>query len=239
LLERAFQGVKAASLLPRNEFLLVGAGRAKPTLRLTLHWKHIGESYAAMTTPASPSPALPKIRTISPTELHHALLGGACLIDVREPIEFEESHVEGAKLVPLGEFSGRLAEIPRDRPVVVMCRGGKRGASALGILQAAGYSQTANLEGGLLAWQDANLPLTVQKRRGLPLMQQVQITIGLGVLSGVVLSRMVDANWIFLSAFFGAGLVFAGSTGWCGLAILLSKMPWNRPSATSGKSCCS
>ena len=59
-------------------------------------------------------------------------------------------------------------------------------------------------------------------------MQQVQITIGLGVLTGVILSRTVHPDWVFLSAFFGAGLVFAGSTGWCGLAILMSKMPWNR-----------
>jgi len=60
------------------------------------------------------------------------------------------------------------------------------------------------------------------------------------MLTGVILSLTVNQNWVFLSAFFGAGLVFAGSTGWCGLAILLSKMPWNRVAslpASEGKSC--
>jgi hypothetical protein len=66
-------------------------------------------------------------------------------------------------------------------------------------------------------------------------MQQVQLTIGLGVLTGAILALTVNPNWVFLCAFFGAGLTFAGSTGWCGLAILLSKMPWNR---VAGASCC-
>ena len=65
-------------------------------------------------------------------------------------------------------------------------------------------------------------------------MRQVQLTIRTGVLTGAILALTVNPNRVFLCAFFGAGLTFAGSTGWCGLAILLSKMPWNR---ISGKSC--
>jgi hypothetical protein len=66
-------------------------------------------------------------------------------------------------------------------------------------------------------------------------MQQVQLTIGLGELTGAILALTVHPNWVFLCAFFGAGLTMAGSTGWCGLAILMSKMPWNR---VAGQSCC-
>ena len=65
-------------------------------------------------------------------------------------------------------------------------------------------------------------------------MQQVQLTIGLGVLTGAILALTVNPNWVFLCAFFGAGLTMAGSTGWCGLAILMSKMPWNR---VAGQTC--
>jgi len=55
--------------------------------------------------------------------------------------------------------------------------------------------------------------------------------IGFGVLAGVVLSKAVHPQFIYLSAFFGAGLLFAGLSGWCGLAILMSKMPWNKAGA--------
>ena len=54
-------------------------------------------------------------------------------------------------------------------------------------------------------------------------------------LTGAILALTVHPNWVFLCAFFGAGLTMAGSTGWCGLAILMSKMPWNR---VAGQSCC-
>jgi hypothetical protein len=65
-------------------------------------------------------------------------------------------------------------------------------------------------------------------------MQQVQLAIGTGVLSGAVLALTVHPSWVFLCAFFGGGLTMAGATGWCGLAILMSKMPWNR---VKGKHC--
>ena len=122
---------------------------------------------------------------------------------------------------------------------VVHCRSGKRGEQALATLQSLGFTQLQNLEGGILAWKAAGLPVQNARRRGLPLMQQVQLTIGLGVLTGVVLSRVLHPDWIYLSAFFGAGLVFAGSTGWCGLAILMSKMPWNRVAHGCANGTCS
>jgi len=71
-------------------------------------------------------------------------------------------------------------------------------------------------------------------KKAIPLMQQVQLAIGLGVLTGAILALTVNPYWVLLCAFFGAGLTMAGSTGWCGLAILMSKMPWNR---VAGQSC--
>ncbi len=165
---------------------------------------------------------------ITPVELKSLLANGnCCLVDVREPVEHSEAHVAGARLIPLGQLEQRVAEIDRTCPVVVMCQGGKRGAEAQAKLAKLGLTDVRNLDGGILAWQSAGLPVTESARKVLPLMRQVQLTIGLGVLTGVVLSKLVDPNFIYLSAFFGAGLVFAGSTGWCGLAILMSKMPWN------------
>ncbi len=137
-------------------------------------------------------------------------------------------------LIPLSELAARYHEISDSNPLVVMCPSGKRGGEAVNKLQALGISGGRNLEGGILAWKVAGLPVATRGRRVFPRMQQVQLTIGIGVLTGVILSKTVNPNWACLSAFFGAGLIFAGSTGWCGLAILMSKMPWNRVSCTLG-----
>lgn len=173
--------------------------------------------------------------TIQPRELQPLLSGECCLIDVREPVEHAEMRIPAAKLIPLGQLEQRVQEIDRGLPVIVMCRGGKRGAEAMNKLKALGITQVRNLEGGILGWKEAGLPVVTSGKKGLPLMQQVQLTIGLGVLTGAILALTVHPNWVFLCAFFGAGLTMAGSTGWCGLAILMSKMPWNR---VPGQSSC-
>lgn len=172
--------------------------------------------------------------SISPHELKNLLPSGCCLIDVREPVEHREERIAGAKSIPLDQLEKRSGEIDRNSRVVVMCRGGKRGEEALKKLCTMGITDVCNLEGGILAWKSAGLEVATSGRKGLPLMQQVQVTIGLGVLTGAVLALSVHPYWVLLCAFFGAGMVMAGITGWCGLAIALSKMPWNR---VAGKSC--
>jgi rhodanese-related sulfurtransferase len=174
-------------------------------------------------------------QSILPAELKSLLSTGCCLVDVREPVEYAEEHITGAKLIPLGQLERRKSEIDRSQPLVFMCRSGKRGGEALKKLQALGFTSVRNLEGGILAWKAAGLPVGTSGKKVLPLMQQVQLTIGLGVLTGAILSVTVNPNWVFLCAFFGAGLTMAGSTGWCGLAILMSKMPWNR---VASQTCC-
>lgn len=172
---------------------------------------------------------------ITPEALQGLLDTGCQLIDVREPVEHAEAHISQAKLIPLGEIERRSGEIDRSQPVVIMCRSGKRGSQAVAKLEALGFTGLRNLDGGILAWQGAGLPVARAEKKVFPLMQQVQIVIGTMVLAGVILSRTVHPDFIWLSAFFGAGLVFAGTTGWCGLAILMSKMPWNR---VPGQQCC-
>lgn len=174
--------------------------------------------------------------TITPHDLKSRLDRGECyLVDVREPVEHAEEHIAGARLIPLGELEKQINELPADEPLIVMCRSGKRGGQAMEKLRSQGFTNVQNLEGGILAWKEAGHPVGRAEKKVFPLMQQVQLVIGLGVLTGVVLSLTVHPNWVFLSAFFGAGLIFAGSTGWCGMAILMSKMPWNR---INGQSLC-
>jgi rhodanese-related sulfurtransferase len=96
-------------------------------------------------------------------------------------------------------------------------------------LRQLGHSEPlVDLEGGLPSWQRTGLPLHVSKGAPLPLMRQVQIAAGSLVLLGLALSQTVAPAWILLSWGVGAGLVFAGVSGFCGMARLLAVMPWNR-----------
>ena len=80
-------------------------------------------------------------------------------MDVREPNEYQEVHAQGAALLPLSEFESRFSELPRDRPIVMICRSGARSARAGEYLLGQGYSDVTNLAGGTLAWNEAGLPV--------------------------------------------------------------------------------
>lgn len=147
-----------------------------------------------------------------------------------------------ARLLPLDELPRRLGEIDRTRPVVVVCRTGKRSAQARETLQSAGFAQVSDLAGGLTAWQEAGLPLEKAERVPWSLERQVRVVAGSLVLLGVALGLLVHPAFFGLSAFVGAGLVFAGVTDWCGMGLLLARMPWNRrpqDAGTNGAASCS
>ncbi|QDU18721.1 rhodanese-like domain-containing protein [Urbifossiella limnaea] len=161
------------------------------------------------------------------------------LIDVRTPVEFREVHVPFARNVPLDRLdpaavrAGRAAQ-PKE-PLYVICRSGGRGRQACEKLLAAGLV-VCNVEGGTQAWADAGLPV-VRGKKAVSLEQQVRVAAGLLVLLGAALGWLVHPGFVGLSAFVGAGLVFAGVTGACGMGLLLARMPWNRvtdPAATGG-----
>lgn len=167
---------------------------------------------------------------LAPAELRESIESGEprALIDVRQYPEFAAGHLRGARLLPLDELPKRLHEIDQDRPVVLMCRSGKRSAQARSILAGAGFAQVSELEGGVQAWQQAGLPLEAAERAPWSLERQVRVVAGSLVLLGVILGFNVHPGFFGLSAFVGAGLVFAGLTDWCGMGLLLAKMPWNR-----------
>lgn len=77
---------------------------------------------------------------------------GAAILDVREPWEFEQARIEGAVLIPLKSLSGRVAEVPTDRPVVVNCHHGGRSMQAVNFLRQQGLNNVTNLEGGIDRW---------------------------------------------------------------------------------------
>jgi rhodanese-related sulfurtransferase len=150
------------------------------------------------------------------------------VIDVREPVEYASGHIAGSLNVPLARLAE--AELPTG-PLVLVCQSGNRSARGVQLLREQGHPlPVGDLAGGLPSWQQAGLPLRKLRNAPLPLMRQVQITAGSLVLLGLILSHMVAPAWILLTWFVGAGLVFAGVSGFCGMARLLALMPWNRVS---------
>lgn len=118
--------------------------------------------------------------------------------------------------------------MPRPGPVIFHCRSGNRTSAYAEHLREAAQCEAYLLEGGLDAWRKAGLPFAEDRRQPLELMRQVQIAAGSLVLAGVLLGLTAAPGFLGLSAFVGLGLIFAGTTGWCGMARLLAAMPWNR-----------
>ena len=181
------------------------------------------------------------VATISPRQL--AERRGAKpldLIDVRTPVEFREVHVEVARNVPLDRLDPAAVMQARtgaaDEPLYVICRSGSRGRQACDRFLAAGFTNVVNVEGGTLACVEAGLPV-VRGQKAISLERQVRIAAGSLVLLGVLLGWLVHPAFLGLSAFVGAGLVFAGITDTCGMGMLLARMPWNQ-CRDDTKSCC-
>lgn len=161
------------------------------------------------------------------------------LIDVRTPVEYREVHVAVARNVPLDQLDpGKLMEARNGSaqdPLYVICRSGGRGQQACEKFVKAGFTNVVNIEGGTLACVESGLPV-VRGQKAMSLERQVRIAAGSLVLLGVGLS-FIHPAFIGLSAFVGAGLVFAGITDTCGMGMILARMPWNQCKAEA-KSCC-
>jgi len=170
---------------------------------------------------------------ITPAELQRLLATepNLSLLDVRTPVEFAEVHVPRARNVPLDELDPRLLQVQKDKPVYLLCRGGQRARKAAEKLAKEGFARPVVVEGGTLAWIEAKLPVMRGATKIISLERQVRIAAGSLVLAGVLLGWFVHPGFYGLSAFVGAGLVFAGITDFCGMGLLLAKMPWNKRAA--------
>jgi rhodanese-related sulfurtransferase len=170
----------------------------------------------------------PQLIPLKPAEVAERIAKrGATLIDIREPDEFRRRHVPGALSRPLSAFEAGLKVEPAQE-VIFTCRSGMRTAANCERLANSVGGPALVLEGGVDAWAAAGLPIAEDKKQPIEIMRQVQIAAGGLVLAGVVLGLLVHPAFLGLSAFVGAGLAFAGLTGFCGMAKLLALAPWNR-----------
>lgn len=152
--------------------------------------------------------------------------GLAVIVDIREADEFARSHIRGSRSLPISKGTG--VEDIGGKSVIFTCRSGARTAAHCGRLAESLEADAYMIDGGLDAWRKAGLPVEIDRGAPLELMRQVQIAAGSLVLIGVILGWFVAPAFFALAAFVGAGLTFAGATGFCGMARLLASMPWNR-----------
>lgn len=154
------------------------------------------------------------------------------LVDVRTPAEFESVRIPGAVNLPLSELSAHAERVARDasEQVVLVCQTGPRAEQAQNKLAAAGLSDTVVMAGGMNAWTATDAP-AVRGRERWALERQVRLVAG----SLVLVSALAGLAWtpaLFVAAFVGAGLTFAGLTNTCGMAHLLAKLPYNQPAGS-------
>ncbi|MCC6404688.1 MAG: rhodanese-like domain-containing protein [Fimbriimonadaceae bacterium] len=149
------------------------------------------------------------------------------VVDVRSASEFAAGHIPGSVNIPLEEVQSRLADL-NDRPLVLVCKSGVRAAIAREHLSE--HAPDASLlEGGFDEWRAQGLPVVQTTSSCWSLDRQVRLGAGILVLLGSGLGFSVHPGWFGLTGLVGLGLTFAGATDICGMAVLLAKMPWNRP----------
>ncbi len=161
---------------------------------------------------------------------------GDFLLDVRTRGEFATEHIEGSECDPLQELNAGTwaAKLDGNRRCVVVCQGGIRAKQAAEKLEAAGVGNLVVLEGGVNAWKAAGKPCLRGERCVLPLDRQMRIVMGALVLMGVILGATLNPIWYALAGFVGVGMIFAGITDICPLAMVVARMPWNN----TGAPCC-
>lgn len=170
------------------------------------------------------------LRTIKPAEARRLLDTGALLIDIREADEHAREKIPGARHLPLSKLDEANLAVHRGKPVIFHCKSGARTQANASRLagKLAASCEALIVEGGLDAWRKAGLPVVNDRRQPLELQRQVQIGAGSLALVGTLLGLLVSPWFFAVPAFVGAGLMTAGLTGFCGMARILMRAPWNR-----------
>lgn len=165
------------------------------------------------------------------------------ILDVRENDEFESERIEGSIHMPLSRLAwlapGILSQL-ENRSLVLMCRSGLRAQTALNQICQLGYPKNAIevYPGGILEWKRQGNPTLVQRHRHLPLMRQVQLIAGTAILVFILMGIFIRPELFWGAGAVGMGMTIAGLTGYCGLAQVLSVMPWNQTKKSNKTKSC-
>lgn len=156
------------------------------------------------------------------------------ILDVREPAEFASEAVPGSVNVPLSRLEKGAPGIPKTAPLYLICRSGMRSMKAAESLQKMGYENLCVVEGGLEACKACGTEVRMGSAKVWSLERQVRFAAGFLVLMGLLYGYKIHPAFYLLSAFVGAGLIFAAVTDTCGMAMILARMPWNQKKDEKG-----
>ena len=162
------------------------------------------------------------MNTITPAAAQDLLANGVTLVDIRSADEYAREHIAGAQRLDVAALQAEQFTAP----VIFHCRLGQRTRQQAARLRASVAAYL--LDGGIEAWKQAGLPVVRDRSQPLELQRQVHIAAGSLIILGALLGATVSPWFYGLCALVGAGLVFAGVSGICGMAVLLAKMPWNQ-----------
>jgi len=162
------------------------------------------------------------------------------LVDVRTPVEFEGEYIEGSINVPLDQINPtdflNKNSYPKAHKVYLICQSGQRAQHVAKLFDKEGLGGAVVVEGGITEWIKEGFKVKRGQTKVISLERQVRIAAGSFILLGVILSKILNPAFIWLSAFIGAGLINAGVTNWCGMGLLLARLPWNQRSKVN--QCC-
>ena len=175
----------------------------------------------------------PKFTNCRVADVEYARSSGAILVDVREFAEFATARLPGSQLIPLAQIAERSVELDRNRPVMVVCRTGRRSSEAAAILCRLGFEDVRNLEGGIEACRAEGIELERDVKAPWAIERQVRLLAGALVIFFVVLSVVVAQPFVWLAALVGAGMMFASITDSCAMGLVMARMPWNANSNTT------
>lgn len=170
------------------------------------------------------------MQNITPEELNKRLHDSdtdEVLLDVRSEGEYDGGHIEQAENIPLDDIEEAANRLKNIANVYVTCGSGVRSQQACNALAERGVN-VVNVEGGVQAWEREGFGLVGTGKKRLPIIRQVLITAGSLVLIGTALGYFFDIRWLLLSGIVGSGLLFAGLTGICFMAMFFERMPWNK-----------
>ncbi len=170
------------------------------------------------------------LQTIPATKARQLLGDGAVLIDVRESDEHARERIQGAINLPLSLIDEAGLAAHRGRTVLFHCKSGARTAANASRLAMTtnGACEAFIVEGGLEAWRKEGFPVVADRGQPIELQRQVQIGAGGLALVGTLAGLFLSPWFLAVPALVGGGLLAAGVTGFCGMARLLMRAPWNR-----------
>ena len=168
------------------------------------------------------------IKTVTATQLANRLKNEKIrIIDIRSADEYARVHITGAENVTADHINDKLCYTNEDI-LVFSCMSGMRTQNCSTNLKKLHAKEVLILDGGLNAWKKVGLHTNKNDKAPLPIMRQVQMIVGFMVVVGVILGLTINPLFSLISGFFGAGLLFAGITGFCGLAKVLLLLPYNK-----------